>query len=134
MASKDYWGWNTRKIRLNSRKRVPFFHEREVWWTAIGHNVGDEENGKSWDFARPVLVLRKFNRTLFYGLPLSSSIKSGKYYYELTIKGKKNIVMLSHMRDYDAKRLIDRFDVIDEGDYARVQLALILILKEHSRF
>ena len=33
--------------------------EGEVWWCAIGENVGIEINGKSETFARPVLILKK---------------------------------------------------------------------------
>lgn len=100
---------------------------------AIGQNVGDEEDGKGRDFVRPVLIIRKFNQSLFYGLPLSTAIKRGKYYYGLTIRGRKNVALLSHMRDYDSKRLIDRLAVINETEYARIQLALIMLLKEPAR-
>lgn len=100
---------------------------------AIGQNVGDEEDGKGRDFARPVLIIRKFNKSLFYGLPLSTAIKSGKYYYKLSVKGRQNMVMLSHMRDYDSKRLINKLAAIDEDEYARIQLALILVLRRPPR-
>lgn len=131
MAHKDYWGWTARKIRLNDRRRNPnfYFYEREVWWTAIGHNVGDEEDGKGYNFARPVLVVRKFNRNLFYGLPLSTTIKQGRYYYPLTIKGQRRTALLSHLRDYDAKRLLEQLDVISEAEYLQLVLAMILLLR-----
>lgn len=133
MASKDYTGWHAKKLLINGSSSQAYFFEREIWWTAVGHNIGDEEDGKGYSFARPVLIIRKFNKSLFYGLPLSTAIKSGKYYHRLTVKGRENTVLLSHMRDYDAKRLIDKLDVIDESEYARIQLALIMILKEPSR-
>jgi len=76
MASKDYAGWHAKKSLINGNNSKPLFYEREVWWVAIGHNVGNEEDGKGRDFARPVLIIRKFNKSLFYGLPLSTAIKS----------------------------------------------------------
>lgn len=130
MAAKDYKRWHAKKTALNGGRGGHYFYEREIWWTAIGQNIGDEEDGKGSDFARPVLIIRKFNKSLFYGLPLSTTIKSGKYYYNLTVRGRKNVVMLSHMRDYDAKRLLDKWDIIDEDEYARVQLALISLLRQ----
>ncbi|HEY5442019.1 MAG TPA: type II toxin-antitoxin system PemK/MazF family toxin [Candidatus Saccharimonadales bacterium] len=133
MPSKDYTTWHTRKTLINSSSSQVYFYEREVWWVAIGQNVGDEEDGKGHSFARPVLILRKFNRSLFYGLPLSTAQKRGKYYYGLTIRGKRNVALLSHMRDYDSKRLIDRLAVISETEYVRIQLALIMLLKEPAR-
>lgn len=133
MASKDYAGWHAKKLLINSSSSQVHFYESEVWWVAIGQNVGDEEDGKGRDFARPVLIIRKFNRSLFYGLPLSTAIKRGKYYYGLTIRGRKNVALLSHMRDYDSKRLIDRLAIINETEYAQIQLALIMLLKEPAR-
>jgi mRNA interferase MazF len=133
MSSQDYTAWHAKKSHINSLSSQVYFYEREVWWVAIGQNVGDEEDGKGHDFARPVLIIRKFNKSLFYGLPLSTAIKSGKYYYELIIRGRKNVALLSHMRDYDAKRLISKLAVIDETEYVRIQLALIMLLKEPAR-
>jgi mRNA interferase MazF len=133
MASKDYRRWHAKKTALNGSRGGYYFYEREIWWMAIGHNIGDEEDGKGHDFARPVLIMRKFNKSLFYGLPLSATVKSGKYYYKLTVRGRKNVVMLSHLRDYDAKRLLDKWAIIDEDEYARIQLALILVLKQPSQ-
>ncbi len=129
MASKDYWGWTARKITLNDGRARPYFHERQVWWTAIGHNIGDEEDGKGNNFTRPVLIIKKFNRSLFYGIPLSTNLKTGKYYHTLTIRGKKRVALLSHMRDYDAKRLLNVLEVITEVEYFHLLLAVILLLK-----
>jgi mRNA interferase MazF len=128
MFSKDFGVWHDRKVRLNSSGRPPHFYEREVWWVAIGHNIGDEEDGKGYNFARPVLIMRKFNKSLFYGLLLSTTAKRGRYYSEVTIKGSKNAVLLSHLRDYDAKRLVNKLTVVSKDEYAIVQKALIAIL------
>lgn len=133
MPIKDYTNWNIRKAQINSSLSRVYFYEREVWWTAIGHNVGDEEDGKGYNFARPVLILRKFNQSLFYGVPLSTTKKRGRYYHELTVNGESRTALLSHMRDYDVKRLINRLDFISELDYARLQLVLINLLKEPAQ-
>jgi mRNA interferase MazF len=70
---KDYSEWHEKKtdIELSSETRV-FFHEREVWWCSLGANVGFEQDGKGIKFARPVIVFKKFNKEVFWALPLST--------------------------------------------------------------
>ncbi len=114
MIEKDYGGWQIRKLALNSHESVRYFYEREIWWAAIGHNVGVEEDGKLPNFARPVLVFRKFSQSLFYGLPLSTTKKTGRYYYPIKILGVEDKILLTHMRALDSKRLIN---VISREDY-----------------
>ena len=36
--------------------KIPRITDGEVWWVAVGENVGVEINGKSEYFSRPVLV------------------------------------------------------------------------------
>ncbi len=117
MIAKDFGGWHVRKLALNSLNSNRYYYEREVWWAAIGHNVGSEEDGKGANFARPVLVVRKFNQSLFFGLPLSTTLKSGKYYFPLVVAGVANNALLSQLRAYDTKRLVNKLDVIDEMTY-----------------
>lgn len=63
------------------------FKEREIWWRSIGTNIGTEEDGKNAHFERPVLVLRKFNRDIFLGLPLTSTRKDHRYHFHYRLKG-----------------------------------------------
>ncbi|MFH1170496.1 MAG: hypothetical protein V1704_02965 [Candidatus Vogelbacteria bacterium] len=42
---KDFDQWNERKKGLHNRDRVPFYHEREIWWCALGVNIGSEQDG-----------------------------------------------------------------------------------------
>ncbi|HEX4775113.1 MAG TPA: type II toxin-antitoxin system PemK/MazF family toxin [Candidatus Saccharimonadales bacterium] len=132
MSSNDFAKWHFRKTLLHNEAERPFFHEREVWWAAIGQNIGDEEYGKGSYFARPVLIIKKFNNCLFYALPLSTSLKSGRYYRILNVKGVKNTVLLSHMRDYDAKRLLDKMSTVSMHDFQEIKLAMTKLLLEKS--
>lgn len=91
MYVKDFGNWNIRKKDLDRRtSRPPFFKEKEVWWLSIGVNIGYEEDGKGRNFARPVLILRKFNNQLFLGIPLSTKTKANIYYIEFVNQNKKN--------------------------------------------
>lgn len=91
----EYYKWNEKKININSNKGKLFFHEREVWFTSLGLNIGFEQNGKGNNFLRPVLVLKKFSKDLLWIVPLSTAQKIGKYYYSIKIRNVENVMLLS---------------------------------------
>jgi mRNA interferase MazF len=76
---KDYTRWFSKKsvIQQSSNERV-FFHEKEIWWCSTGSNVGSEEDGKGEDFARPVLIFKKFNKGIFWAIPLTTKINTNE--------------------------------------------------------
>lgn len=43
--------------------------------------MGDEQDGKGSEYVRPVLIMKKFNKNLFWGCPLSEKIKLQNRYY-----------------------------------------------------
>jgi mRNA interferase MazF len=106
---KDFQGWNKFKEKLSNKldNKVPTIKEREVWWCSIGINIGDEEDGKGDLYNRPVLVVKKFNKRIFWGVPTTAHIKSSPLYININIRGIEQCVMLSHLRLYDTKRLQD---------------------------
>ena len=53
------------------------------------------ENGKGDYFTRPVLVLHKFNKNLFWGIPLTTKIKNNPFF---RIKVGKNTITLFNIR------------------------------------
>ena len=57
MNRKDFSLWHTRKTFVHNEKQRPFFSEREVWFCAMGENVGYEQDGRGENFLRPVLIL-----------------------------------------------------------------------------
>jgi mRNA interferase MazF len=127
---KDFESWAQFKTRLQHGTEVAFFREREIWWVAIGHNIGSEEDGKGFDYARPVLVLRKFNRRLFWGIPMTTTVRSGKYYVHFSYKPLIiSAAILSQLRAFDAKRLLFQDGIIDGLDFARIQLGLVEIIR-----
>lgn len=131
MPSKDYAAWHTNKTELNNLDRGQYFYEREVWWIAIGNNIGDEQDGKGTDYTRPIIILRKFNHHLFWGIPLTTTGRSGRYYVSFRYKpGLISTAILSQLRAFDTKRLLKRDGQIDEVDYARIVLGLVLILRK----
>ena len=60
--------------------KIPRITDGEVWWVAVGENVGVEINGKSKYFSRPVLIFKKLSHLGFMGIPLSTQVHSGSWY------------------------------------------------------
>lgn len=108
---KDFIDWHLLKEQLHDQHTAPTFQEREIWWCSIGLNLGVEQDGKDKPFHRPVLVVRKFNRRLFWGIPLTSKLKTFPFYFPICFKAQhekeahERRVILSQMRAYDSKRL-----------------------------
>lgn len=119
--SKDFDGWNIKKKTINfNEHNPPMFKERDVWWLSVGINVGFEEDGKHENFVRPVLVLKKFNRMLFLGVPLSRQLKDNPYYLPITLQDKTVSVLISQLRVFSSKRMWNKIGELDSLDYEKV--------------
>lgn len=122
---KDFQTWHKDKSDMHEEKERPHFHEREIWFTSLGVNIGFEEDGKGRRFLRPVLVFKKFNNESFWGIPITKRIKTGKYYFSLNIEGRGlNNLILSQLRMMDAKRLHYKIGVMNEDNYREVKQKL----------
>jgi mRNA interferase MazF len=80
---KDFDRWTTIKKQLAHDVPLPlaFPKNGEVWMCTLGKNLGREQNGRSQDFSRPVLVIKKFNNEIFWVVPLSTKQKPLDFYY-----------------------------------------------------
>ena len=105
MHIKDFQGWHQVKQDVDKADHIPTFNEREIWWCRIGINIGHEIDGKSHYYNRPVLVIKKFNAHIFWGVATTTQIKDDPHYLPIDFKERKQCVMLSHLRLYDSKRL-----------------------------
>jgi|SRR3989339_477392 len=120
---QDFNNWNTKKKELSNGKRV-YFYKGEVWFTSIGKNIGDEEDGKNSSFERPVLIVRKFNNNIFLGVPLTSNEeKEGKYYHKL-ISFSGSTAILSQIRLFDAKRLLRPMGKVENKELKEIKIKL----------
>lgn len=108
---KDFDKWNEKKKQADALSEQAFFHEREIWFCALGANVGFEQDGNGEDFQRPVVVVKKFNNEIFWGIPLTKlkkkiSKKVEKYYFIFSfIENVQSAAILSQIRLIDGKRL-----------------------------
>lgn len=123
--SRKLFKWIQQKITIQNLSILPTFNEGEVWWVAIGENVGIEINGKNERFSRPVLIIKKLSREGFLGIPLTSQKHGGSWYVSLVFKGKKSIVALSQIRTLSAHRLYNRIGTIPKNELIRIDEYLI---------
>lgn len=121
---KDFQTWNIFKIKLNDFHITPTFKEREVWWCSIGVNVGHEEDGKSNRFNRPVLVIKKFNKHLFWGVPLTTKIKEIEHYHKFYFDDVEQCAMLTQMRLLDSKRITHKIGRLAENEFKDIKSKL----------
>ncbi len=118
---KDFTGWGTRKEELHVLERVPFYHEREVWWCALGVNIGFEQDGTGENYDRPILIVKGFNAQTCFGVALTGKIKIGKYHFPIgKIDGREASAILSQVRTIDTKRLVRKMGTIDEALFAEI--------------
>ena len=118
---KDYDSWNRQKKQANAVAVRPMFKEREVWWCSLGLNVGDEQDGKGGAFVRPVLVLKKFSRNVFIGIPMSTQLKDSHFYYKIHFRGIDQSLILSQVRLMDAKRFRDKMGEIPSHEMPKIK-------------
>ena len=122
---KDFDKWNIKKKEIHNQKPAVFCHTREVWWCAIGFNVGFEQDGTGKNFDRPVIVIRVFNLNIFLGVALTGNKKIGRYYFPLgKIEGRDASVILSQVRLIDTKRLVRKIATIDKNTFEELKKAL----------
>jgi len=120
---KDFDGWNKIKKEVNTHEvRWDFFyHQREVWWCAAGVNIGVETDGKQINFERPVLVIQKFNKEMFWGVPLTSRERTEEFYKKITHEKGAAWAILTQMKTFSSKRLLRKIGMIPEEDFAKIQ-------------
>lgn len=102
---KDFKKWHTKKSDIQQLRKPPFFHEGEIWSCHLGINVGSEQDGTGNDFLRPIVIVRKFNQEILWGIPLTRTQKDSPYYVSFSFQGGISVAILSQMRLIDARRL-----------------------------
>ena len=122
--NKDFDAWNKIKKETNIKQLPPLFSEREIWWCTLGINIGSEEDGKGINYLRPVLVLRKFNKGIFYGLPITSKAKDDEFHISINSGEIKGSIILSQMRLIDSKRLSHLAGKITSDELKKVKKKL----------
>lgn len=117
--------WCALKRKTHNFTDKHFFREGDVLFMRMGKNVGFEQDGKGYDFARPVLVVRKFNQDVFFGIALTTHQKKHPLYVSIGfIDGLENIAILSQCRLYDQRRAIRKIGHVPVAVLRAVRQAL----------
>lgn len=109
---------------MHNRPDAPFFHEREIWWCALGVNIGFEQNGHGDEYLRPVIVLKGMSKQTCFVIPLTASISDHRLRPSVGIvDGKKARALLSQMRLVDSKRLAKKIGYLDKNLFEQIKKA-----------
>ncbi|MES3031217.1 MAG: type II toxin-antitoxin system PemK/MazF family toxin [Patescibacteria group bacterium] len=122
---KDFDAWNDRAKLLNSKEFNDFFYAREIWWCALGTNIGSEQDGKNESFERPVLILRKINPSLLLIAPLTSKITKWDYRINIKLSGEESQILVEQIRTISSKRLLRKITVLKVTLFLKVIMSLL---------
>jgi mRNA interferase MazF len=128
MHYKDFDSWNKEKQIINQAEKELFFSEREIWWCALGINVGVEIDGKNNKFERPVLIMKFISRDMSLVLPLTSKGYEGETQAKITTEKISSFVKISQIKVISTKRLLRKMDVLSEEQFYKVYLRLIAFI------
>jgi mRNA interferase MazF len=119
---KDFDKWSEKKKQTDKKDlgRNLFLHEREVWWCSLGVNIGVEIDGKNENFERPVLIIKKFNGLMFWGIPLTSKVKINPYVIQVEHEKGVSYANISQLRLLSSKRILRKVGVIEEESFMKV--------------
>ncbi len=125
MENKNYDTWNNKKKNIELVTQEIYFDIREVWWCTLGINLGHEEDGKGADFTRQVLIFKKFNKSIFFGIPLSTKLKDNKYYIQALYSDNQiRAAMISQMKLISSKRLTNKECTIKKEEFEKIRKAV----------
>ena len=125
---KRFLEWIQFKQFLHESAHIPpFFKEGEIWWCSVGENIGSEVNGKSERFTRPVFILRKYDKYMFLGLPLTTKAKTGTWYCAIDFSNKPQTVVLAQGRVFDYRRLKERMGELEADEREKIWNAYRLL-------
>ena len=126
-----YNQWNIKKQDLQKMnvKDWIYFNKGDVWWCALGLNLGSETFGKGRDFCRPILIIKRLSSELCIGLPLTSNKKEGTWFTKISLKNESRWVMLHQIRMIHKKRFQRKIGRISEGDFKRTKEKLETLLE-----
>ena len=119
---KDFDNWNIKKKEIDSRSVAPFYHEREIWWCALGINVGFEQDGSDIEYRRPVLILKGLSKQTCLVIPLTTSTHTHKLRPSIgLVEDKEACALLSQMKVIDTKRLVRKIGNLDKNIFDEIR-------------
>ncbi len=115
-----------KKQEIDSKDhRAPLVSEGDIWWAALGENVGSEVNGKSSLFSRPVIIYRKLAHGFYFVIPTTTKVKQGSWYVLFRHKEVNSMACLHQARALDYRRLYGKIGTLDDEDVARIKTGFL---------
>ncbi|OGG59189.1 hypothetical protein A2765_01190 [Candidatus Kaiserbacteria bacterium RIFCSPHIGHO2_01_FULL_56_24] len=130
---KDFDRWTSSKKRLHAGRFSDYVHAREVWWCALGVNIGVEADGKHGNFERPVLVLRKFSQDAVLAVALTTRIKKNPYYVTFRHDRHEFAAVISQIRLISTKRLLRFVYKMDSTIFRKISLEVQGMVASNNR-
>lgn len=129
---KDFQNWCKKKEILNNilDDKIVYFRNKEIWWCALGINIGFEQDGKNENFERPVLVLKKINRYLALVIPLSTKLKNHPYYASYQYGNDTYSALLLQVRVISSKRFLRRIGNLNTNVFDEIENLVVKFIKE----
>lgn len=121
---KKFNEWNEVKKETEHTVEKVYFKERDIFWTRVGENIGYEQNGKGDEFQRPILVVKKYTNDMFLGVPLSTTIREGSFYFQFMLDDKISTALLVQHKLYSNKRLMKKMGMINKCDFDNLKMKL----------
>jgi mRNA interferase MazF len=119
---KDFDNWNEKKKIIHNRTDTLFFHKREIWWCALGINVGFEQNGHGKEYLRPAIILKGMSKQTCYIVPLTASSSEHPLRPSVgVVDGKEARALLSQLRLIDSKRLAKKIGYLDKDIFEKIR-------------
>ncbi len=123
----NYDKWNKIKKETQEKNIKNFtVKPKEIYWTKIGLNIGNEQYGKDENFARPVIVIRQLTSDLFLGVPTTTKTKENSQYFHkinYTDNMSREInasAIILQQRVFSKKRLINKIGKIDSENFSQI--------------
>lgn len=130
MIIKNWKEWFIQKVFIHEDGSRASYTEREVWFARLGANIGFEQDGKGEHFMRPVIVVKKFNEQIFWGIPTTKKERNGVFYYKFQYKHSlATTAIISQLKTVDSKRLRYKIGNISENDFTELKKRIISFLK-----
>lgn len=121
--------WSELKKNLSNNLSLEKYHQREIWWSSIGKNIGNEQDGKNNNFERPVLILKKWNSDFFVGIPMTTKKlvkeKDSRFYFKYFTNGDEvSYFILTQIRVFSSKRLIRKLSSVRENIFTEIKKSI----------
>ena len=129
MEEKDFDGWIKVKEKLHHAGRIRTVNVGDIWWYAAGENIRTEINGKSRRFSRPVLIVKKFGKFSFWGVPLTTKRHEGSWYKHFIFQEKEETAAMHQLRNIDVSRLYSKIGQVPRSDLDLILNGLLDLLR-----